>query len=147
MTFFEFMSFFTFLFQFMLDLDSNKEAEPDPETGGRQELHKEPFEQLIHLLFTQVSLLFMSYLVNSAATLMSTLSQSFPQHFCKIVYCGRTSPGALEVVTRLEEPYDLVLLLESDVMCCVVGRSHPRAQYVRGGDAAGGALPTRFTRV
>jgi hypothetical protein len=51
-----------------------------------------------------------------------------------------------EAVMRLEEPYQLALL-ESDVMFCVVGRSHPGAQHVQGGDAAGGALPTRFTRV
>jgi hypothetical protein len=43
---------------------------------------------------------------------------------------------------RLEEPYQLALL-ESDVIRCVVGRSRPGAQHVRGGDAAGGALPAR----
>jgi hypothetical protein len=51
-----------------------------------------------------------------------------------------------EAVMRLEERYQLALL-ESDVMCCVVGRSHPGAQHVRGGHVAGGALPARLTRV
>ncbi len=58
-------------------------------------------------------------------------------HSCHLSFDFLTFLSLYETVGALP-----ARLTESDVMCCV-GRSRPGAQYVRGGHAAGGALPTR----